>query len=630
MQLLAFLLRQKETYKLPLPAKISSSVERLETQLAQDDTKAIVLACHDTLFRIWTRIWEKSEDNSLGDPTICLIALVMLKPDGSFAPPARVTPYIAKLEYCMRLIFLIAIHLACKDGDKSKMNKACDTYQHWFMEKVESTFNSIRSLQHRATGLVRSATVMPRVIWTDHTTYQSMRYHGHPVEFNKFQDVFRKMEHDAIELWEKDILLGLPLHISYTSIYDDLANIDVHYSFLSDPRNTMFLDRDQLAKAIISHPVLSKTFLTGLTNDEGKPIWNVIALQKWLFNYSKFEGIQLANVEMKAGSPGRGTELSSLEYRNTRTRSQRSLYMMGDHLAVVCQYHKSGSITGKDKIIPHALDAVTSDLVIQDLAIARPFAELAAFICYPQDKDIQGRYNSYLFVNNQELFTTSQLTTITRTFTLPVFEFGIGVNDWRHISASFRRKLCPALDGVIEEDNQDTIPALQAGHTRQTENRIYGISPESLAGPAEDVLPLYLDASTDWQVACKIVPGGHLLPYNQARMEHFTHLAASKSIKANYATSAGTMEQMTEKIFASLDARLEQQMEKIAERLESKFEKMMSTGLDKIMSKMEGKAPIYLHPRNIGLSQSLQNFQINAQILHSLVISLSKYHCNAT
>ena len=593
-QLLALLLRKKKTYRLPLPTKISASVDRLQMQLQEDDLPSIVIACNDTLYRIWSRVWEKTKENSLGDPTICLIALAMLKPDGSFAPPERVTPYIAKLEYCMRLIFLVAIHLASHD-DKSKLNKHCDTYQPWFIEKVESTFNSIRSLQHRATALVMSATSMPRVVWTDRTTYCSMRYHGHTVEFNKLQCVFQNMEQDVIQLWEKEILLGLPLHVTYTSLSDDLANTNVGYSFLSDVCNPMFQDRDRLAREILAHPVLSKTFLTGLTDKEGKPIWNVVALQKWLFSYSRFEGIQLANVEMKAGSPGRGTELCCLEYRNTRTRSQRGLYVMGNHLAVVCQYHKSGSITGNDKVIPHALDAVTSDLVIQDLAIARPFAELAAFLCYPQDKDIQGRYNSYLFVNNRELFTSTQLTTIMRSYTLPVFDFGMGVNDWRHISAAFRRKLCPGLDDLIEEDTHDTVSALQSGHTRRTENRIYGISPDALAGPAEDVLPLFLDASTDWQVACKMVPGGHLLPYHQARMQHFQQLAASKMIKANYATQVETMEQH----LASLDARFDQRIEQMSSRLESKFEEMMGAWLNRTVSKMGGKISIYPCWRNI-------------------------------
>ena len=40
---------------------------------------------------------------------------------------------------------------------------------------------------------------------------------------------------------------------------------------------------------------------------------------------------------------------------------------------------------------------------------------------------------------------------------------------------------------------------LQAGHIHATENCIYGLSMHSLAGAAEDFLPLFLKASTLWQ-----------------------------------------------------------------------------------------------------------------------------------
>lgn len=252
--------------------------------------------------------------------------------------------------------------------------------------------------------------------------------------------------------------------------------------------------------------------------------------------------------------------------------------MMGNHLAILCQYHKSASITGKDKIIPHSLDAVTADLTIQDLALARPFAELAVYICYPHDFDVQRRYNSYLFINNKQLFDTPQLTKLLKGYTNPIFQVGFGVADWRHISATFRRKICPGMEDIVsDDDTQESIPALQSGHSRHTENRLYGISPDALAGASEDVLPLFLDASTDWQVACKIVPGGHLLPYRQAIASNFAQLAAGKKIKANYTTPLRTMEQVMERVIQALDTRLERQTNDIFKYIDSKLEQFFAT-----------------------------------------------------
>jgi len=573
-RLLAMLLRPKTSYSIPLPSKVAASVNRLRAALETKNKTEICGAVHDTLFRLWTRVWDKSAENSIGDPTVCLVALSMLKQDGSFLSPHATTPFIAKLEYCMRLVFLLAVDAKRKEA-KISTTKACDMFARWFTEKEESTFNSLRSLQHRATALAKSEISMPRVVWTDRTSYRSMRYAGDRVQFDQFNTVFSAMERDAITIWEQDILLGLPLRVSYSEISDDIANNDVGYSFIFDRRNRQFRDRDMLIKAIAMDPVLSKRFLTGARDSEGVPIWNILALQKWLFDYGRFHGVQLASVEMKAGSPGRGTEITCLEYRNTRTRSTRGLLVVGDHLAVLCQYHKSASITGKDKVIPHSLDAVTADLVIQDLAIARPFAELAAYICYPKDKDIQGRYNSYLFINNRHLFTTAQLTNVIKLYTLPVFSFGMGVNDWRHISAAFRRKLCPGLESMLQEDENESVPALQSGHTRDTENRTYGISSEMLAGAAEDVLPLFLDASTDWQVANRIVPGGHLLPYREATADCFSQLAAAHAIKTHYSSPQGDIDRAVSRAMEKIDVKLDSQATHIVALLQPQLEKMM-------------------------------------------------------
>ncbi|KAF8803079.1 hypothetical protein BYT27DRAFT_7260412 [Phlegmacium glaucopus] len=266
---------------------------------------------------------------------------------------------------------------------------------------------------------------------------------------------------------------------------------------------------------------------------------------------------------------------------------------MGTHLAVVCQYHKSGSITGKDKVIPHSLDAVSSDLVIQDLSIARPFAELAAYICYPHSPDIQAYYKSHLFVNNKNLFTTTDITNVLKTYTLPVYDIGLGVNDWRHISAAFRRKICPGLEDIVEDDNtQETVQALQSGHTRQTENRIYGISTEALAGSADEVLPMFLDASTDWQVACRVVPGGHLLPYKEARMEFFDQLSSAQTIKSNYSTPISTMEQALDHVIKTLNSSLEAHTETLLTKLEPKLEQMM----EKIIHRLAFSPQASHHP----------------------------------
>lgn len=605
-RLLSMLVRPSIDIQLDLPQKVTADIKILQDALADPLSNAAVIktAAIHVLFRIWSRIWQKTTNNFLGDPTIVFLALAMLTHDGGFKPPRNTTPFMAHLKYCLRIIMLICLKRVANNTQVGDL-KACKKYETWFTEKVDSTFNTLCTMQHYASSLAHHERGLPQVVWMDRKNFQIMRFKGNLVEFGKLTTIFTNLENTAIKLWENDILMGLPLRAPYDSITDNMGNLEVGYSFICDKRNKDFQDRDILAKAIISDPLLSKQFLTGNIDQLGQPLWKITELQKWLFKYSQLHGVLITSAELKGGAPSRGTELNCIEYINSRTR-QRGLYMIGHHLAIVCQYHKSAGITGHDKLIPHSLDAVTSDLIIQDLAIARPFAELAAYLCYPNDFNIQHFYHSYLFINNKKLFDTPQLTSLIQSYTLPVFDAAFGVADWRHISAAFRRKICPAMEVAIEDDETlDSIQALQSGHTRHTENHLYGITAEALAGAAEDILPLYLDASTDWQVACQIVPGGHMLSYNQAKSSQFHLLAASNKIKKNYSTPVTTMEQVTDRVLTAMDARFEKHTKVLMSQMDQHV-----TSTSKILESLQEKIN--------------QSFDQISQLLTSSMHSLSK------
>ncbi|KAG2028843.1 hypothetical protein BDR03DRAFT_1019277 [Suillus americanus] len=192
-------------------------------------------------------------------------------------------------------------------------------------------------------------------------------------------------------------------------------------------------------------------------------------------------------------------------------------------------YHKGTALSGTDKLIPHSIDGVTADIMIQDLALTRPFAEVAVHICYPDKPSIKDLYQTQIFMNNDKLFTTDHLSAAMARESVEKIGFRLGVNSWRHISTAFKRKLGRFAEELLDQDDEDTIEALQAGHSRATENRVYGLSPDTLASGAEDMLPLFLRASTNWQLLMHAVPGGLQLAYANARAHHFKQLAQSGS-----------------------------------------------------------------------------------------------------
>ncbi|KAF8062577.1 hypothetical protein FPV67DRAFT_1421983, partial [Lyophyllum atratum] len=532
-KLVAMLLRSSNLISYDLPPSLCANLDDLRETLVTSSPEDSSVKIHCILITLWTTTWVKTNDRLFPDPTINMLALSMLQQDGSFKHPKHTTGPIAKLEYCMRMDFMVEI--SQKSSTLGSLGHAheAQSLEPWYTEKYDSTFNALRSLQHRATTITQTTMGLPRVWWRDRKTYQSMLYEGHHIDFADIQKLFVALECATVQTWEHDILCGLDISVSYKELLDDLTNTTVGYSFISDTRNPFCQDRNLLFTAILKDATLRQRFIAEV-DEHGKPIWNQMALKAWLFNYSKFEGLLLVRGEMLGGAPGRMTELTAMTYRNIPTSTHRNFVGFALYLAMLVMYHKGTSMTQSEKLVPHAFDAVTADLIIQDLAIARPFAELAAVICYPASPSVHQVYRDHLFVNNGRLFTTTEISSIMQSYSVPIVKFPIGVHSWRHICLAFKRKLAPALEQLVEEQDFDTVEARQATHSRRTENRIYALSADALAGVAEDVLPLYLDASTDWQIVARVVPGGLGLSYRNALMKHFDNLVSSGIITCSH------------------------------------------------------------------------------------------------
>lgn len=517
--LLAMLLRPQTDYRFSLPTPVEEAIQHLMTH--QGDIKAAARRVFDVLLLLWTRRWTPTEDQTIADPTIRFLALSSLKSDGGFKDASAITPELAKFQYCMRLVFLKAIHE--EGGD---VLEKCRQMQPWFTEKHDTTFNTIRSLQHRASDIVYRTINLPNIWWIDEDDFQTLLYKGDRIQFADIRRMISRLQLDMKAKWEQDVLCGLNIRVSYGRLCDDLSCKEVGYSFLSDQRNKCFLDPTLLASAILSDPVLRGQFIIHDTS-----VWNVHRLRQWLVNYCMLTEWQLVAAGITTGSPSRGTELTSMTLVNSAEYPLRNLVVFGEYLTLLCTYQKTSALTGNDRCIPHALDAFCSDLMVQSLAIARPFAIFAVSLIYPGQPGVIQLYQKHLFVNHAKLFVTEDITAVLQKITLVSLGCRLGVNGWRHVSTAFRRKLCTRMDELVEQDEMESIEALQSGHSRQTENRVYGVSADALAGASEDILPLFLKASTDWQVECHLVPGGLPLAYSDALMDRFEALKEEGRIK---------------------------------------------------------------------------------------------------
>ena len=526
-------------------------------------------ALHQLFCAIWLTKWNKTSGNPVPCPTERLLILITLNKDGGHQEPKDVTGYLAKFQFCIRLACLKEIKRLAPIQFHDNEEDACNSLLQWFTEKTHSPFSRIRALQHYASSISFQTMSMPCIWWLDRMEWKELLYKGEKIHLDQLQAMFSTSGQTIIDIWEKKVLKGTNLQLSYDHLADTMGNNEVGYSFLTDPRNTCFNNHDALANAFMANPSIRDFF--GHFH-AGKMTWNYGALMQWLRDYAEFQAHLLMRCEMLSGAPGRGTELTPMLYSNTKHRSQRNLVIMGKHVAILRRYNKMGSMTGQDKLIPHSLDAITGDLMIQSLALARPFAELVIHLCQPQRQDILCLYQSHIFVNVDRLFDTNDLSNIMARTSLNYVNCKLTVNPWRHISIAFKRKLAHYTEELLDLDEADTADILQAGHSRMTENRVYGLSPDALAGAAEDVLPHFLHASVKWQHIMHTVPGGLGLSYKCADPPQFLHLAKSGQLGIDVQKEVLGHLQPKQHILSE---------EKVADQVVAKIEERLLNNLEK-------------------------------------------------
>jgi hypothetical protein len=558
-QLIAMLLRPENTVSDWLSPQMVEPLKNLRDSLEVEDIESSSNFIYEILISVWTSRWIPSVEHPLVDPTICYLAYSTICKDGSFQEPKLITSPIAQLQFCMRLIFLRAIH-GFDDHEEGIRQ-----FQAYFVEKSESTFNSLRTLQHLASSLAYSTLSLPKVWWKDRKSYNSLLYRGDVVDFSNFPSMFENLDKEMMEVWEKKVLLGQPLHVSYDRLCDDLSNNTPGYSFMSDPRNPFHskYNPNQLMMSVLGNEELRRRFV--LFSSPDVMVWNVPEFKSWLSDYASLQLMLAARFNMTSGSPSRATEMTAMLRINTGFYPMRNLVMFGKHLTLLCTYLKTSAVVRYDKCIPHALDSFSSDLMIQDLAIARPFAELASLISYRDQPSITHLYRKHVFVNHNRLFETPDITDELNRITLKSLGVKLGVNSWRHVSTAFRRKHCSAMEELHEADGQDSIQALQSGHNRHTENRVYGLSADALSGVSEDFLPLFLEASTEWQVVCGVVPGGLGLPYENSTGSSFSSLVKSGRIRVM--NPEGVRLSLADEIKAHIDLRFQLLVEMLESEL---------------------------------------------------------------
>jgi hypothetical protein len=154
-----------------------------------------------------------------------------------------------------------------------------------------------------------------------------------------------------------------PAKLDLLEIRDHMTENQPGWLFLRDPRNGLQHSFRHLQRQAFTKERLMK----------GKK-WCLPRCQEYLARVDALRKQILVCVHFTGGLPGRGTEVTTIKWCNTR-QVMRNVFVYNGRLITVLEYNKTRSSTNNSFYIVRVLPLVVSKILFQDIAYVRPFCE---------------------------------------------------------------------------------------------------------------------------------------------------------------------------------------------------------------------------------------------------------------
>jgi len=192
-----------------------------------------------------------------------------------------------------------------------------------------------------------------------------------------------------------------------------------------------------------------------LGSNQGKKMrrgdqWQSRLVANYLRRVDKFRELFLFCVHVLSGQPARGTEITSLRFRNG-VANHRNVFVLDGRVMTVTSYHKSLAMLDMPKMVPRFLPWRLGQIAVIYLTHVRVFAELLSV----QVQYGQG-WSDYIWADSHGPWETQRLTDTMKRETAKRLEAKLHTQNYRHAAVFLgRRFVGPRFAKGYREEAED-------------------------------------------------------------------------------------------------------------------------------------------------------------------------------
>ncbi|CAC9887931.1 unnamed protein product, partial [Aureobasidium pullulans] len=383
---------------------------------------------------------------------------------------------LAGVVYCTRVFAVEAIlpsaERDCQGEDDDK--KFLETRERYLADGGYSPMSKMLSLLAYGKLIARDHGNQGAVLWDSGNKNVSL--HGRKIPITRFRSMVTSIVTDAENiLWSKVMWsnndadrFSMPLN----DLEDDPTWTKRGVSFLNNSKNGLEDKREVMLGRAENHKNGRK--LRSRTGD-----WQLRHIRRWLRYVDEFRELLLLCVHITAGQPARGTEITSVRFKNGFMQD-RNVYIIHGQVAVITRYHKSQSQQDKPKIIPRFLPYRVAQLLVVYLAYVQPLQEYLSVMSKGSG------WTEYIWGDQNGTWETDRLTRIIARETQKRLKVRLTTHDYRHLAIAIGRVAVGEqfaygyVDeiGEVEAPELDTDDPLEmsAGRGGEIGGNRYGVS----------------------------------------------------------------------------------------------------------------------------------------------------------